>query len=86
MKQFLTVLERDHPGADEYVVAIVYIQDGQTIWLDTEGEHPYAVIPPNEDAFEGLQSAVSQGDRRSVVVPAKHFGEVKNALRRRAEK
>jgi hypothetical protein len=74
--KFLAVLDREQPGANEKIVAVVYVDEGQTCWRDETGTYPYRLIPPNEEAFESLQSSVEQGDRRFVVVSGDHFDEV----------
>ena len=81
-RQFLAVLERERPGADEHVIGMVFVHAGATIWLDLDGDRPYPQIPPNEDAFQDLQSLANLGDRRLLAVPAEHFDEIKGALRR----
>jgi hypothetical protein len=78
---FLAVLERSEPGTAEHLIAVVFVENGKTIWMDADGsQSDYDAIEPDTSRFSELQEAVSQGMRRFLAVEGCHFNEIVDAL------
>ena len=66
---FVAISERARPGDAERLVALIYIEDEQTVWFDERGPAAYPLVEPTQEALEMLCRGSSQGDRRATFIP-----------------